>query len=89
MTYLDCLSQYYSTATKPTSRFVEKDNLLRGTSLSIAYTFNRNWIKVFGAQYLKLMFTANDFLYTSSIHREMGTAYPYAHHYALSAQLTF
>lgn len=77
------------TTTKPTSRFVEKDNLLRGTSLSIAYTFNRNWIKIFGAQYLKLMFTANDFLYTSSIHREMGTAYPYAHHYALSAQLTF
>lgn len=75
--------------TKPTSRFVEKDNLLRGTSLSVAYTFDRNLIKSLGAQYLKLMLTANDFLHKSTIHREMGTAYPYAHHYSLSAQLTF
>lgn len=75
--------------TKPTSRFVEKDNVLSGNSLSLAYTFRNDWIRSFGAQYLKLTATANDFLYTSTIHREMGTTYPYAHHYTLQVQLTF
>ncbi|MDD5894926.1 MAG: SusC/RagA family TonB-linked outer membrane protein [Prevotellaceae bacterium] len=75
--------------TMPTSRFVEKDNVLSGNSLSLAYTFRTDWIRSFGAQYLKLTATANDFLYTSTIHREMGTTYPYAHHYTLQVQLTF
>lgn len=75
--------------TKPTSRFVEKDNLLQANSVSLAYTFRTDWIRTFGAQYLKVALTANDLLRTSSIKREMGTDYPYAHHYTLSAQLTF
>lgn len=77
------------TDTKPTSRFVEKDNQLTASSLSLAYTFDRKWIKHIGAEYLKLTLYANDFLYLSSIRREMGTAYPYAHHFAGSVQITF
>ena len=76
-------------ATKPTSRFVEKDNLLSANSLSLAYTFDRELIRTFGAEYLKLIFTANDVLRMSTIRREMGTSYPYAHHYSLAVQLTF
>ena len=75
--------------TKPTSRFVEKDNLLSANSLSLAYTFGREAIRSFGAEYLKIILTANDVLRTSTIRREMGTAYPYAHHYSLAVQLTF
>ncbi len=75
--------------TKPTSRFVEKNNYLSANSLSLAYTFDTDWIRKFGAQYLKLTLIANDFMRLSTIHREMGTTYPYAHHYSLSAQLTF
>jgi TonB-linked SusC/RagA family outer membrane protein len=75
--------------TKPTSRFVEKDNLLSGNSLSLAYTFQSNWIRTIGAQFLKLSLIANDFMHKSTIHREMGTTYPYAHHYTFSAQITF
>lgn len=75
--------------TRPTSRFVEKDNVLSGNSLSLSYTFRRDWIKAFGAQYLKLTAMANDFMYSSTIHREMGTTYPYSHHYTLQVQLTF
>lgn len=77
------------TDTKPTSRFVEKDNLLTANSLSLAYTFDRKWIRHIGAEYLKLTLYANDFLYLSSMHREIGTSYPYAHHFACSVQITF
>ena len=77
------------TATKPTSRFVEKDNYLSANSVSLAYTFRTDWIRHFGAQYLKVAMTANDFMRMSTIRREIGTAYPYAHHYSFTAQLTF
>lgn len=76
-------------ATKPTSRFVEKDNFLSANSISLAYTFKKDWIRHFGAQYLKLALTANDFMRMSTIRREIGTTYPYAHHYSFTAQLTF
>lgn len=76
-------------ATKPTSRFVEKNNYLYANSLSLAYTFDTDFVHRFGAQYLKLTLTANDFMRLSTMRREMGTTYPYAHHYSLSAQLTF
>lgn len=75
--------------TKPTSRFVEKDNLLTATSVSLAYTFDRTWIRHIGAEYLKLTLYANDFLYLSTVRRETGTSYPYAHHFACSLQVTF
>ncbi len=75
--------------TKPTSRFVEKDNLLSANSISLAYTFKPDWISSFGAQYLKVSLTANDFLRLSTIRREIGTTYPYSHHYSFTAQLTF
>ena len=77
------------TATKPTSRFLEKDNYLSANSVSLAYTFRTDWIRYFGAQYLKVAMTANDFMRMSTIRREIGTAYPYAHHYSFTAQLTF
>lgn len=75
--------------TKPTSRFVEKDNLLTGSSVNISYKIDKKWIKNIGAEYMKFTFYANDFLYLSSIHREIGTSYPYAKHYSLTAQITF
>ena len=75
--------------TRPTSRFVEKDNFLSVTSLSLAYTFDRDWVKSFGAQYLKLTFYANDFLQASTMRQERGTDYPYARHFSIAAQVTF
>lgn len=75
--------------TRPTSRFVEKDNLLTGNSLSIAYTFDRKLIDKLRAERLKVILCANDFMRLSSVRREMGTSYPFARHFSCSAQLTF
>ena len=75
--------------TRPTSRFVEKDNFLSATSLSLAYTFARDRVKSIGAQYLKLTFYANDFLQASTMRQERGTDYPYARHFSIAAQVTF
>lgn len=75
--------------TKPTSRFVEKDNILSANSMNLAYTFPVRQLRRTGAEFLKLSFTANNFMRLSTMRREMGTNYPYAHHYSLSAQITF
>lgn len=75
--------------TKPTSRFVEKDNQLSANTISLAYTFDPNKISKLGAEHLRIILCANDFLYLSSIRREMGTSYPFAKHFSCSAQLTF
>lgn len=77
------------TKTLPTSRFVEKNNILSTNSLSLAYTFPVAWTRPWGAEYLKLTLIANDFFRLSTMKREMGTTYPFARHYSLTAQLTF
>ena len=75
--------------TKPTSRFVEQDNLLTANSVSLAYTIPSKHINKIGAEHMRLILCANDFLRLSSIRREMGTSYPFARHFSLSAQVTF
>ena len=75
--------------TKPTSRFIEKDNLMTANTLSVAYTFDPKKIGKIGAEHLRVILCANDFLRLSTIRREMGTSYPFARHFSLSAQLSF
>ena len=75
--------------TKPTSRFIEKDNLMTANTLSLSYTFDSKKIGKIGAEHLRVILCANDFLRLSTIRREMGTSYPFARHFSLSAQLSF
>lgn len=76
--------------TKPTSRFIQKDNELYISSLNIGYDFS-DWkpIRDAGMQNLRLSFYMNELLRLSAVEVERGTSYPFARNYSLSLQVTF
>ena len=76
--------------TKPTSRFIQKDNELYISSLNVGYDFsNWNVLRQKGLQNLRLTFYMNELLRLSAIKTERGTSYPFARNYSLSLQATF
>lgn len=75
--------------TRPTSRFVQNDNVLQFNSLSLSYDFNPNLIKKAGMGMLRLTASMEDVGYWSSIRRERGLSYPYSHIFNFSINVTF
>lgn len=75
--------------TQPTSRFIEDNNLLRMTSFSLAYDFDRSRIQKLGFQQLKLILYANDIFTLSSVKQERGLSYPYARSITFTTQVSF
>lgn len=76
--------------TKPTSRFVQRNNELYLSSLNIGYDFYKmKWLQNIGLEHLKVSFLASDVLRMSSIKIERGTSYPYARTFSLSVNATF
>lgn len=79
-----------SAITKPTSRFVQRNNELYLSSLNLGYDFYRMaFLKSIGLQHLKVSFIANDLLRLTSIKVERGTSYPYARTFSLAVNATF
>ncbi len=75
--------------TRPTSRFVQDNNILRFNSLSISYDFNSDLIKKWGMGMLRLTATMNDLGYYSSILRERGLDYPFSRTVNFTMNVTF
>ena len=76
--------------TKPTSRFVQKNNELYVSSVNVGYDFvGAKWLKKVALQRLKLSFYMNDLLRLSSVDIERGTSYPFARNFSFSLQATF
>ncbi len=76
--------------TKPTSRFVQRNNELYLSSLNIGYDFYRMaFLRSIGLQHLKVSFIANDLLRLTSVKVERGTSYPYARTFSLAVNATF
>lgn len=76
--------------TKPTSRFVQKDNELYISSLNVGYDFyKKNWLRKIGLEHLKCSFYMNELLRMSNVKIERGTSYPFARTFSLSLQATF
>lgn len=80
----------YTSYTKPTSRFVQRNNELYLSSLNLGYDFyTQKWLKKIGLQYLKLSFVATDLARVSSIKVERGATYPYARTFSFQVNATF
>ncbi|MDR1720537.1 MAG: SusC/RagA family TonB-linked outer membrane protein [Dysgonamonadaceae bacterium] len=77
--------RYY--VTRPTSRFVQKNNYTKFNSLSLSYDLNQALVKKFNLSMLRVTFNMKDIFTISSIEREMGLSYPYAHTYTLSLNI--
>ncbi len=76
--------------TRATSRFVQDDNTLSLTSLSLGYTFVKQpFIKKMGFNSLKLMGSTNDLFRFSSIEIERGINNPFYRNYTLSLRASF
>ena len=75
--------------TRPTSRFVQKNNELYISTVNVGYDFSGAWMKKAALQRLKLSFYMNELLRVSSIDIERGTSYPFARNFSFSLQATF
>lgn len=74
-----------------TSRFVQRDNYLRASSISLSYDINQNpWLKRnLAIQMMKVSFTTNDIFRFETSKFERGTSYPFARQYSLGLSLNF
>lgn len=72
-----------------TSRFVEVENYLSLRTLSLAYEFKQEQIKMLKANRLRLELMTNDLFHLSTIKRERGLDYPYARSVELSVRVSF
>lgn len=76
--------------TRPTSRFVQKNNELYFSSVNLGYDFYRmKFVKKIGLERLKLTFYADEIARLSTVKIERGTNYPFARTFSLSLNATF
>lgn len=75
--------------TKPTSRFIERENYLELTSINVNYEINPRVLQKIGLSQLRVSFYANDLFRVSTIKQERGISYPFARNFSLSLQTRF
>ena len=81
---------YSTRPTKPTSRFVMKNNELYISSLSVGYDFpNFKSLSKVGIERLYCSFNMNELYRFTRIEIERGTSYPFARNFSFSLQATF
>jgi hypothetical protein len=90
-TQLKSIKDRYA-VTRPTSRFVQKDNTLAFNSLQLGYDFTRSMLKYLdqvGIQTLRASFNMNDLAVFSSIRQERGLEYPFARTFTFTINAAF
>lgn len=76
-------------ATKATSRFVQKNDVLNLSSATLYYEFPLRLISGLKLSRLRLSLYTNDIFTFSSIEIERGTSYPYARKFSFSVNASF
>ena len=71
-----------------TSRFVQKNNYLRMTSLSFSYEVPTTWLQKYGLKRMFLELLTNDLFYLSTAKRERGLNYPYDRSFEFSLRFS-
>ena len=81
---------YEENATRATSRFVMKDNVLELSSASLQYRWDSEWLKrTTGMQSATFALNASDLIHWGSIKQERGINYPYSRNIQCSMKLLF
>ena len=78
-----------SSYSRPTSRFVQDNNVLEFNSLSLSWVVREGFVKKLKLNQLKLQFTMNDVAHWSSIRQERGTSYPFARNFDFTLGISF
>ncbi|MBV4359263.1 SusC/RagA family TonB-linked outer membrane protein [Parasegetibacter sp. MAH-26] len=78
-------------ATYATSRFVQDNNYLDASSLTVAYSFSPNlwWVRRLRLSTPRLAITQNNAFHLGTIKTERGTSYPFARSYSFGLSTTF
>ena len=78
-----------NSATRATSRFVQRESRLSMTSLRLSYTVPAEKLRDKWLSMLRFALTANELFYMSTIRQERGLSYPFARSMTFSAQVNF
>lgn len=79
-----------ATNTPLSSRFIQRDNYIRGESGKISWDFTYDpWIRRFGLKSLKVGVSMNDLFTISTIKTERSTGYPFARAVSLNLSARF
>ncbi|MDR1720738.1 MAG: SusC/RagA family TonB-linked outer membrane protein [Dysgonamonadaceae bacterium] len=84
---LDVRTEYGKT--RATTRFVQDNNELNLSAVSLYYDVNRKWIEKLGFERIRFQANMNDVYKWSTIGIERGTTYPFARTLSLSLTATF
>ena len=74
--------------TRATTRFVQKNNELNLSAISVYYDLPRKWLRPIGFERLRLQANMNDIYKWSTIKIERGTSYPFARTLSFSLSAT-
>ena len=80
---------YYDRMTRATSRFIQKNNVLNISTVSVYYEFPQSVLRKLRMDRLRATLYTNDLYTFSSIQIERGTSYPYARSFSFSLTATF
>ncbi|WP_082667098.1 SusC/RagA family TonB-linked outer membrane protein [Gabonibacter massiliensis] len=75
--------------TLPTSRFVQDENVLSLSTLTLGYDFNQDLLRKIYLRTLNIEFQMNDIFRLSSVKQERGTSYPFARSINFTLRATF
>ena len=75
--------------TKISSRFVQRENVLSGESISAGYDFNPKKLAKLGVSAVRLQANMNEIFRISSVKEERGIDYPFARTMSMSLSVTF
>ncbi len=75
--------------TGATSRFVQKDNMLQFSSITLSYDFRPELLRKAHIGMCRLSLVANDIFYLSTIRRERGLDYPFARSFSFAMNISF
>ena len=75
--------------TLPSSRFVQNEDVLSLSALTLSYDFNTEWLKKIYLKTLRFELQSNDLFRLSTVKQERGTSYPFARSVNFSLRATF
>lgn len=75
--------------TRPTSRFVQNNNILDLNSLTLGYDFQQELIRKIGLSMLRVQFNMKDIVHLSSVKQERGLSYPFARTFNFTLNASF
>ena len=77
------------TVSNATSRFVQDNDYIELSNLSISYRIVGGWVDRLGISSIRMGVNTNSLFYASTIKRERGLDYPYASEYTFSLNINF